>query len=361
MLKTAPAVFAVENTYQIMVQTSKPCLFWVKINNNEYYDESNGILRSLSELHRVSVPAKVLDDAKEYTVCIRPIIKRKPYFTKTSPVREYVYSFRPVPNDNIRAYHISDAHNRIASPVAAAKTFADIDMLILNGDVISHSGNPAKFGNIYKICSQLTNGGIPVVFSRGNHDMRGNYAERFAEYTPNFHGNTYYTFRLGGIWGVVLDCGEDKPDNHAEYGFTVSCRQFRERQTEFLKNIISRKNEEFTAEGVFRKLVIVHNPFTQTLEPPFDIEQELFSEWAKLLREEIKPDLMLCGHTHELAVRMPESEFDHKGQPCPVIIGSVPDKKYFAGCGFVFGKAETKVVFTDSKGKNLEEHILVHK
>ncbi len=28
MLKTAPAVFAVENTYEILVQTTEDCLFW---------------------------------------------------------------------------------------------------------------------------------------------------------------------------------------------------------------------------------------------------------------------------------------------------------------------------------------------
>lgn len=358
MLKTAPAVFAVENTYQIMVQVSKPCLFRVKIKDKDYYDESNGILRSLSDLHRVTVPMGALDESKEYTVCVRPLVKRKPYFTSTLPVKEYTYPFHPVPADNIRAYHISDAHNHITAPVAACKTFGDIDLLILNGDIISHSGNPSKFGNIYEICSQLTNGSIPVIFSRGNHDMRGNYAEQFAEYTPNAHGNTYYTFRLGGLWGVVLDCGEDKPDDHAEYGHTVSCHQFRERQTKFLRDIVIHKNEEYSADGILHKLVVVHNPFTQTLDPPFDIEQELFSEWTKILREEIKPDLMLCGHTHEIAVRMPGSEFDHKGQPCPVIIGSAPDKNYFAGCGYIFGKAETKVVFTDSNGKVLDEYIL---
>ena len=28
-----------------------------------------------------------------------------------------------------------------------------------------------------------------------------------SEYIPNDSGNTYYTFRLNGIWGMVLDCG----------------------------------------------------------------------------------------------------------------------------------------------------------
>ena len=56
MLKTAPAVFAVKHSYQIMVSTTVPALFWVRVGDTEYFDESNGIMRSLSDLHRVCVP-----------------------------------------------------------------------------------------------------------------------------------------------------------------------------------------------------------------------------------------------------------------------------------------------------------------
>lgn len=179
-------------------------------------------MNSLSPLHRVSLPKKVLDEAGEYTVIIRTIIERKPYFTETEEPVEFSYSFHPVPESNIRAYHIADAHNRIDLPVNAAKAFGDIDFLILNGDIIEHSGDSERFANIYEICSAITGGNIPTVFSRGNHDMRGNFAEKFADYTPSHHKNTYYTFRLGSIWGMLLDCGEDKVDSNPEYGFTDS-------------------------------------------------------------------------------------------------------------------------------------------
>ena len=87
MLKTAPAVFAVENEYQIMVSTTRPVLFSVLIDGEEYFDESNGILRSLSDLHRVKVPMAALDKAGKYVVRVRPLIERKPYFTETDDAR----------------------------------------------------------------------------------------------------------------------------------------------------------------------------------------------------------------------------------------------------------------------------------
>jgi hypothetical protein len=193
-----------------------------------------------------------LDRAKKYTVCIRPLLHRKPYFTTTAPLETFTFPFMPVPERNIRAYHISDAHNRIDGPVAAARAFGEFDFLILNGDIIDHSGDPSKFDNIYRICAELTGGSKPVVFSRGNHDMRGNYAEKFAEYTPNCNGNTYYTFRLGPIWGILMDCGEDKMDACEEYGHTVACHAFRRRQTAFLKRVIADcKNESRRMSTLF--------------------------------------------------------------------------------------------------------------
>lgn len=353
MLKTTPAVFAVGKTYQIMVEVTSESLMSVKIGENTYYDESNGIMNSLLPIHRVSVPIDELNTAKEYTVCIRPIIERKPYFTETKDIIEYRFYFKPVPKTNVRAYHISDAHNRIDAPVQAAKAFGDIDFLILNGDIIDHSGDLENFSTVYEICSKITNGNIPVVFSRGNHDLRGNFAEKFADYTPNFQKNTYYTFRIGSIWGLLLDCGEDKDDNNAEYGFTVACHQFRKRQIDFIKSIIQNAKQEYEEDGIKTKLVITHNPFTRKLGEPFIIEEEIYNEWITLLREFIKPHLMICGHTHIYDIYYPDGEFDHFGQPCPVIIGSQPEIDRFIGCGFTFGNDEIKVQFNDNHGNFL--------
>lgn len=360
--KYDPAVFAVDKYYQIMMPCDKPCFFFVRVGDKYYYDESNGIMCSRNRIHKVNVPASEIDNTKKYTVCIRPIIKRKAYFSKTKEVVEKTYKFYPVPENGIRAYHIADAHNNIEEPIKAAKTFGEIDFLILNGDVIEDSSNPRKFMNIYEICSRLTKGEKPTVFSRGNHDLRGNFAEKFADYTPTHLGNTYYSFRLGNIWGILLDCGEDKNDDHAEYGHTVACHVFRERQTDFLKKIIEHKEDEYEAQDVKHKIVISHNAFVHRYFSPFDIEQDLFAQWSKLLRENVKPEVMICGHAHELNIYYPEnSDWNTNGSVCPVVIGSKIKKKkpvYFAGCGYVFNDENIEIVFTDSNGETLKKETL---
>ena len=353
MLKTAPAVFAVDNEYQIMVPVERECLFWVRVGTEEFYDESNGILRSLSLLHRAHVPMELLDQEKAYTVCVRPLIERKPYYSETEPVQEFTFLFKPLPETDIRIYHIADTHNYVRHPVTAAAAFGGVDLLILNGDVIDDSGNPEKFINVYQICDQITHGQVPVVFSRGNHDMRGNYAEAFAEYTPNHNGNTYYTFRLGALWGVVLDCGEDKADHSIEYGHTVYCHDFRRRQTAFLQALAGQDDYK---QAKYR-IVVAHNPFTKRAEEDiFQIEEDVFTQWAELLKV-VEPTLMLTGHYHRLRILPIGGEEDDFGQPCPVVIGADRKQDYWAGCGITLTDTVT-VTFTDSEGQTLSKHTI---
>lgn len=352
-----PCVFAVNDTYHIMVPMTEESLMWVKVGDQCYYDESNGILKSHSGVHRMIVPMEELNRAGKYVLCERVIIKRKPYFTQTEDVQEFTYDFYPVKEDNARAYHISDAHNLVDEPIMAARAYGEIDFLILNGDVINDSGALEHFQVIYDIAYALTKGEKPVVFARGNHDLRGIYAECLEDYTPTDHGKTYYTFQLGSIWGLILDCGEDKGDWHTEYGHTICCHAFRERQTAFIRQVITYAKEQYLAEHIKTRLVLVHNPFTEQIGEPFNIEEDLYREWATLIKEKIKPDLMLCGHFHRIQISYPKDEHDHLGHPCPVVVGATIDqaKKQYIGSGFAFEEKEIRVTFTSEQGKIVKE------
>lgn len=347
-----PCVFAVNDTYQILIPVERPSMMWVQVGAECYYDESNGILRSQNTVHKMIVPMEELNRAGKYTVYERVLIERKPYFSETEELQEYEYSFYPVKADHARAYHIADAHNMVEAPVQAAREYGEFDFLILNGDVPEDSGAVENFDVIYQIVYELTGGEKPTVFSRGNHDLRGIHAERLVDFTPNDNGKTYYTFKLGSIWGIVLDCGEDKEDSHAEYGHTVCCHAFRKRQTEFIRNVIRHAESEYAQEDVKTKLVIVHNPFTEQSSDPFNIEETLYREWAELLKNNVKPDAMLCGHYHQLYVSLPGDQHDFLGHPCPVIVGAAIDREthYFAGCGLEFNGKAIEGAFTSSDG-----------
>lgn len=365
--KTCPAVFAVGKDYQIMVPVKNDVLFWVTVNGIDYYDHSNGIIRSSTRIHRVTVPSAELDRAGEYTVSYRKIIDRKPYFPETEPPVSARYAFKPVPKSGkVNIYHLSDTHGIFDFPAMAGGYFDDKpDIFILNGDIPDHSGSIDNFDLIYKLCESVTGGSRPCIFSRGNHDTRGFYAENIAEYTPTKDGKSYFTFRAGCVWGIVMDCGEDKEDSFDEYGHTVCCHQFRLDETHYLESVIQNAENEYLAPGVEYRMVIVHNPFSMTLPAPFDIEQDLFDKWLDLLGSSINPQIMLCGHLHTTEISPVGGKLDDKGQICPVIIGSRAvvgdDKKIndFIGCAITLENNNAVVRFTNKNHKCIEKHNLV--
>ena len=220
---TYPTVFAVGNNYNIFVPFDAEVIMWVKVGNNVYYDDCNGILRSNTKMHKVELPMSVLDESLEYTVVYKKMIERKPYYPTSEDERELTVKFKPVPlSGDINIYHIADAHNLVAQPIAAGQFWGDqLDLLVLNGDIPNHSGDIKNFNAICEIASGITKGQRPVVFARGNHDDRGIHAEDMPNYIPTMNGRTYYTFRVGCVWGLLLDCGEDKRDDGDEYGGTI--------------------------------------------------------------------------------------------------------------------------------------------
>lgn len=347
-----PTVCPVGRDYHIIVPTTCKMALSVLIDGEEYFNHSNGIVLTSCPIQQITVPAEKLDRARRYTLRVRRIIKRMPYHTMTRQPVEITYPFRPVEKtENIRLYQIADSHGVVEESVAAAKRYGDIDLLILNGDIADSSESVKAITTMYRIASAVTGGEIPCVISRGNHDLRGAAAEHLAEYMPNRNGYSYYSFRTGCLWGLLVDCGEDKPDDHPEYGRMVCCSAFRREETAYIKQVVADKQNEYEAAGVKYRLVISHAPFAWTDHPPFDIEQELFAEWCRLLRTEVKPQLMLCGHIHSQKISLIGGELDHKGQPCPVLIGSEIDRRsdppYYAGLGLALQNGCAEVTFND--------------
>ncbi len=349
MLKFAPAVFAAGNTYQIFARVTADCAFAVDVAGTVYYDHANGVKRTATRIHSVCVPRQALDDAGEYTVILEPLIKRLAYRSRFGESVRVAYEFRPVPEGPINIYHISDTHGRAEHAVRSAKKFAvekPIDLLILNGDIVNSSERVSDFDTVYRLTDRITGGSLPVICSRGNHDLRGFAAEKMGEYIPTVDGKTYYTLRVGNLWALVLDCGEDKDDSHAEYGGANCCHQFRVEQTAFLENVIKNAAREYNAPGVKHKIVVVHNPFTHIDKAPFNIESEIYDQWCLLLRERIRPDLIFAGHYHQCFVSNPGDAFDSRGQSCPVIVGSRPEGiAAFTGCGVTIGDGAPEIGF----------------
>jgi predicted phosphodiesterase len=286
-------------------------------------------MRSETLVHRVTVPMAELDAAKAYTVCFRALPERRPYFPELGEEKRKEYAFRPVDfSDGLQAIMLSDTHSNVAAPTLAAKYFGDkLDILLMNGDIPAESKQMSDLMAIYDILSNITGGTIPVAFARGNHDYRGRFAIEMPQYIGNRQGETYFTFRIGSLWGLVLDCGEDKDDDHVEYGGLVDCHDMRLRETEYIRSVIANAENEYLAPGIETRICLNHIPFPTKLieigEDIFNIEQDLYAEWTQMLNQ-MQLDVMLCGHTHRLSVTEPGSENARMGMQFPVVICGEP-------------------------------------
>lgn len=324
IIKYHPAVCPVRDTYQIIVVTQCEALISIKVGNRYYFNHSNGIRISSAGVHKFSVPVQELDCQRKYTVVAANLTERLAYFTNPAESVEQEYEFKPLEKTvDINIYHIADCHGMFEQAVDIAKNCGrEIDLLVLNGDISSTSDSFDDMTLWCKIASVITGGKIPCVVSRGNHDLRGSGAQKLAECMPTDCGKSYYTFRAGCVWGMLVDAGEDKDDESLEYGETVCCHDFRLEQDKMISDTVGRASGEYEADGIEYKLVISHIPFTFRRNAPFDIEKELYSKWAKTIKENINPDIMLCGHTHTACISECGSEYDELGHPCTIVVGS---------------------------------------
>lgn len=354
-LSCNPIVFVIGKEYEILINTVENGIVTIKIGGNVYYEENAGVLYSEKNYTKIRVPSEVLNEEKRYTVIYRRTIEKKAYYSEFEEPKTADFVFSPIlKEENINIYHLADVHYRFGTAEKTARYFGDdLDLIIMNGD-IGEVESIESYLNVCKFAGRLSEGRIPVIFSRGNHDTRGKLAERFTDFFPSNGNNTYYTFEIGRLWGVVLDCGEDKLDNHPEYGGTNIFEAFRRRETDFIKQIEPPKDKLCFA--------ISHICPAQTSldgNPFFDIDLDVYSAWnTELARIGIK--FMINGHMHKAYLLPKNSEKSTLPHEYPVIVGSAIDynASYLWGTALTVNKNTLDVKFTDNNQTVKEAYVI---
>ncbi len=150
---------------------------------------------------------------------------------------------------------------------------------------------------------------IPSIFIRGNHETRGEYSLHLWDYLGRMGGRSYSAFSLGDTRFVLLDCGEDKPDDHWVYYDMNDYTQHRVDQAEFLK-----KEVQSTAFKKANKRVLIHHI------PIFGFKPDSFSPCSDLWIPVLKKtpfNVSLNAHMHRYRI----IEKGEDGNNFPVIIG----------------------------------------
>lgn len=139
-----------------------------------------------------------------------------------------------------------------------------------------------------------------LFFARGNHELRGPFARRLLDYVPTPEGRFYYARDAGPVHLIVLDTGEDKPDDTNVYAELNLTGPYRAEELAWFKDHV--KTELRVSEAPFR-VILMHAPQWGWLaDGP--------SAWIETANE-AGVDLVIAGHRHRFAHTPPGPEVDH--------------------------------------------------
>jgi len=320
-----------ENGFSILWVTEKPSLDYVEIAPNDgtafescerqHVYESRYGKRVISRYHcvtfsglqpgtsyRYRIVGKVLTDGSNpYRLAYgteRVISGRKAFCVRTLNHKATECRFSMI-ND----IHCNDA---LFSKLAAGIKQDNTDFLVLNGDIVSKAQSlDTTARHTFAPITPLA-GNVPVVFAKGNHEGRGLDSDKIKMLFPTPNGEYYYSFRQGPAAFIVLDAGEDKPDNNCEYGGTADYDAYRQAELEWLKSEVLKP--EFASAPI--KICLIHIP-------PLGYKSGWYSQ--KWITENFAPvlekagvDVTFSAHFHKWKM----SPAGKDGKNFPVVVNS---------------------------------------
>ena len=308
----------VGNGITVMWETTVPAYCWV-----EYGTDTTQLKRARTivdgqvvcnnYLHKIRIDGLQPGQKYYYRVCSQEILLYQAYkkvFGNTAQSAFSEFTLPATDTDSFTAVVFNDLHQHTQTFRALCQQIKNVnyDFVVFNGDCVD---DPVDHNQATSFISELTEGvcgdRIPTFFMRGNHEIRNAYSIGLRDHYDYVGDRTYGSFNWGDTRIVMLDCGEDKPDDHWVYYGLNDFTQLRNEQVDFLKKELSSK--EFKKAG--KRVLIHHIPLYGN-----DGKNLCANLWTKLL-EKAPFNISLNAHTHKYAYH-PKGEL---GIKYPVIIG----------------------------------------
>jgi predicted phosphodiesterase len=141
----------------------------------------------------------------------------------------------------------------------------------------------------------------PFIYARGNHELRGPFARQLADYVPTPEGRFYYARDAGPVHLLVIDTGEDKPDDTNVYARLNRTIPYRAAELAWLREHV--KTSPRVASAPFR-VAVMHQPTWGWLENGN-------AEWIATAND-AGLDLLIAGHRHRFSYTPPGPDVAHK-------------------------------------------------
>ncbi len=199
---------------------------------------------------------------------------------------------------------VSDTHENVPRIRALNKLidWRTTDFFLHTGDAFDWLDSEDQlFRNWLEPTIAALGGTTPLMYARGNHEMRGPFAREFASYVPTIEGRFYYARDAGPVHLVVLDTGEDKPDDTNVYALLNKTTTYRAAELGWLREHV--KTAPRFASAPFR-VIAMHQPRWGWLA---DGNQA----WIDTAND-AGVDLVIAGHTHRFSYTPPGAGVPHR-------------------------------------------------
>lgn len=276
----------VGNGITVMWETTVPAYCWV-----EYGTDTTQLKRARTivdgqvvcnnYLHKIRIDGLQPGQKYYYRVCSQEILLYQAYkkvFGNTAQSAFSEFTLPATDTDSFTAVVFNDLHQHTQTFRALCQQIKNVnyDFVVFNGDCVD---DPVDHNQATSFISELTEGvcgdRIPTFFMRGNHEIRNAYSIGLRDHYDYVGDRTYGSFNWGDTRIVMLDCGEDKPDDHWVYYGLNDFTQLRNEQVDFLKKELSSK--EFKKAG--KRVLIHHIPLYGN-----DGKNLCANLWTKLLK-----------------------------------------------------------------------------
>lgn len=278
----------------------------------------DGMIHAGDTLHKVRIRGLNPGETYLYKVYSRGISVFEPYkITYSDTLISAPVTFRTANPEaaEVSFVVLNDVHGRTDKMAGYINNSAveDPDFYVFNGDMVDYfQAKDQIFKGFLDTAVFYFAKATPFIYVRGNHEARGMYARYFKDFFDFDQDRFYGSFRRGPVQFLVLDCGEDKPDDNQYYFQLAAYDNYRFTQLEWLKKEIS--SEGFKA-APFR-IVLIHMPVIAGSDSGYGMEF-LSKHFGPVLKD-AGIDLMLSGHTHRSA----SLNSDESGFGYPVMISS---------------------------------------
>jgi len=291
----------------IVWTTGKACVGRVEYGIGELAKTAqtvrHGLVNANTKYHAVRITGLKAGQKYQYRLVNTEILKFGAYNTALGQnINSGAYAFttlNPAPAEFsfIVTQDIHSQADKYASLLDKVK-LSEAAFVVLNGDMDNDPKNEAQiYSGHLDLSVERFAKEKPFVLVRGNHETRDAFARYLFDMYPHSSGRYYYSFSHGGVFFLVVDCGEDKEDTHPVYAGLNAFDEYRAEQARW----IAKELQSSAAKSARYRIVLSHMPPTISTEvarerPGYTMRM-ITEQWAPLFRNG-NVDLVISGHTH---------------------------------------------------------------